>query len=325
MNELETIKAPIKEDLRYFETEFKQALNSDVKLINSISGFLVKNRGKRIRPILTLLCARLCDTPSKHSYKAAAMMELLHVATLIHDDIVDDAKMRRGKPSIKQVWKNKISVLMGDFILSKALINMVNLKNFDALDLISQTAEKLSAGEIMQIEKSLTRNMPKEVYYDMKNQKTASLIAASCELGAITTTNDESDRKSTFEYGNNLGMAFQIKDDLFDFLGSENETGKDSGGDVKKNMITLPLIFCLENATRSEKKKLKTLVGSKKKSNSNLREINDLISELGGFDYSKNKLQEFSDKAVAAIDGYDDSEIKNSLIKLVEFNVSRLK
>ena len=325
MNELETIKAPIKEDLRYFETEFKQALNSDVKLINSISGFLVKNRGKRIRPILTILCARLCDTPSKYSYKAAAMMELLHVATLIHDDIVDDAKMRRGKPSIKQVWKNKISVLMGDFILSKALINMVNLKNFDALDLISQTAEKLSAGEIMQIEKSLTRNMPKEVYYDMINQKTASLIAASCELGAITTTNDKSDRKSTFEYGNNLGMAFQIKDDLFDFLGSENETGKDSGGDVKKNMITLPLIFCLENATRSEKKKLKTLVGSKKKSKSNLREINDLIAELGGFDYSKNKLQEFSDKAVAAIDVYDDSETKNSLIKLVEFNVSRLK
>ena len=325
MNELETIKAPIKEDLRYFETEFKQALNSDVKLINSISGFLVKNRGKRIRPILTLLCARLCDTPSKYSYKAAAMMELLHVATLIHDDIVDDAKMRRGKPSIKQVWKNKISVLMGDFILSKALINMVNLKNFDALDLISQTAEKLSAGEIMQIEKSLTRNMPKEVYYDMINQKTASLIAASCELGAITTTNDKSDRKSTFEYGNNLGMAFQIKDDLFDFLGSENETGKDSGGDVKKNMITLPLIFCLENATRSEKKKLKTLVGSKKKSKSNLREINDLIAELGGFDYSKNKLQEFSDKAVSAIDNYDDSETKNSLIKLVEFNVSRLK
>ena len=325
MKELETIKAPIKEDLTYFETEFKQALNSDVKLINSISGFLVKNRGKRIRPILTLLCARLCDTPSKYSYKAAAMMELLHVATLIHDDIVDDAKMRRGKPSIKQVWKNKISVLMGDFILSKALINMVNLKNFDALDLISQTAEKLSAGEIMQIEKSLTRNMPKEVYYDMINQKTASLIAASCELGAITTTNDKSDRKSTFEYGNNLGMAFQIKDDLFDFLGSENETGKDSGGDVKKNMITLPLIFCLENATRSEKKKLKTLVRSKKKSNSNLREINDLISELGGFDYSKNKLQEFSDKAVAAIDNYDDSETKNSLIKLVEFNVSRLK
>ena len=325
MNKLETIKAPIKEDLTYFETEFKQALNSDVKLINSISGFLVKNRGKRIRPILTLLCARLCDAPSKYSYKAAAMMELLHVATLIHDDIVDDAKMRRGKPSIKQVWKNKISVLMGDFILSKALINMVNLKNFDALDLISQTAEKLSAGEIMQIEKSLTRNMPKEVYYDMINQKTASLIAASCELGAITTTNDKSDRKSTFEYGNNLGMAFQIKDDLFDFLGSENETGKDSGGDVKKNMITLPLIFCLENATRSEKKKLKTLVRLKKKSNSNLREINDLISELGGFDYSKNKLQEFSDKAVAAIDGYDDSETKSSLIKLVEFNVSRLK
>ena len=155
MNELDKIKLPIEKDIIEFYKEFKNALDSDVKLINSISGYLVKNRGKAIRPTLTLLCARLCNEPTTHSYRAAAMMELLHVATLIHDDIVDDGKMRRGKPSVKQIWKNKISVLMGDFILAKALINMVNLKNFDALDLISKTAEKLSAGEIMQIEKSL--------------------------------------------------------------------------------------------------------------------------------------------------------------------------
>jgi len=161
-------------------------------------------------------------------------MELLHVATLIHDDVVDDATMRRGKPSINRIWKNKISILMGDFILSKALINMVGIKDFDALEKISKTAEKLSAGEILQLEKSITRSMTEDVYFDMISQKTASLIATSCELGAITTTKTNQNRSATHDYGENLGMAFQIKDDLFDLIGSENDTGKSSGGDVKK-------------------------------------------------------------------------------------------
>ena len=324
MISLKQITPPILDDIDIFKTEFKEALNSEVKLINSISGYLLKNRGKNIRPIMTLLCARLCGNPTKNTYKAAVMMELLHVATLIHDDIVDDAKIRRGKPSIKHIWKNKISVLMGDFILSKALINMVGLKDFDALDLISRTAEKLSAGEIMQIEKSLTRNMPKNVYYDMINQKTASLIAASCELGAITTTKVSTDRKSTFDYGENLGMAFQIKDDLFDFLGSENQTGKDHGGDVKKNMLTLPLIYSIENASRIGRNRIKSLVRKKKKSVKILKEINDIIYDSGGFDYAKKKLDEFSDKATDSISSYAESEIKKSLINLVVFNKERV-
>jgi len=324
MISLKQITSPILDDIDIFKTEFKEALNSEVKLINSISGYLLKNRGKTIRPIMTLLCARLCGNPTKNTYKAAVMMELLHVATLIHDDIVDDAKIRRGKPSIKHIWKNKISVLMGDFILSKALINMVGLKDFDALDLISRTAEKLSAGEIMQIEKSLTRNMPKNVYYDMINQKTASLIAASCELGAITTTKVSTDRKSTFDYGENLGMAFQIKDDLFDFLGSENQTGKDHGGDVKKNMLTLPLIYSIENASRTGRNRIKSLVRKKKKSAKILKEINDIIYDSGGFDYAKKKLDEFSDKATDSISSYAESEIKKSLINLVIFNKERV-
>ena len=323
MISLKQITSPILDDIDKFKEEFKGALKSEVKIINSISGYLLKNRGKTIRPILTLLCARLCGNPTKNTYKAAAMMELLHVATLIHDDIVDDAKMRRGKPSIKQIWKNKISVLMGDFILSKALINMVGLKDFDALDLISTTAEKLSAGEIMQIEKSLTRNMPKNVYYDMINQKTASLIAASCELGAITTTKLNTDRKSTFDYGENLGMAFQIKDDLFDFLGSENQTGKDPGGDLKKNMLTLPLIYSIENTSRAGRIRLKSLVRKKKKNVKVLNEINDIIYDSGGFEYAKKKLNEFSDKATDSISSYAESEIKKSLIDLVIFNKER--
>ena len=324
MISLKQITSPILDDIDIFKTEFKEALNSEVKLINSISGYMLKNRGKTIRPIMTLLCARLCGNPTKNTYKAAVMMELLHVATLIHDDIVDDAKIRRGKPSIKHIWKNKISVLMGDFILSKALINMVGLKDFDALDLISRTAEKLSAGEIMQIEKSLTRNMSKNVYYDMINQKTASLIAASCELGAITTTKVSTDRKSTFDYGENLGMAFQIKDDLFDFLGSENQTGKDHGGDVKKNMLTLPLIYSIENASRIGRNRIKSLVRKKKKSAKILKEINDIIYDSGGFDYAKKKLDEFSDKATDSISSYAESEIKKSLINLVVFNKERV-
>ena len=250
-------------------------------------------------------------------------MDLLHVATLIHDDIVDEAKTRRGKPSIKQIWKNKISVLMGDYILSKALINMVSLKDFEALDLISKTAEKLSAGEILQMEKSITRNMTKNIYYDMINQKTASLISSSCELGAITTSKSDIDRKATSEYGKNLGMAFQIKDDLFDFLGSEFQTGKESGGDVKKNMLTLPLIYSIKSTNRKDRNRLKVIIRKKKKSSETIMEIKEIIEKSGGFNYANKKLDEFSSNAIDSISSYNDGEIKNSLIELVHFNKDR--
>ena len=323
MTRLDKIIIPIAGDLLQYEKEFKVALDSKVKLINSVSNYLIKNKGKSFRPILTLLCSRLCGEPTINTYKAAAMMELLHVATLIHDDIVDDAKTRRGKPSIKQIWKNKISVLMGDYILSKALINMVSLKDFEALDLISKTAEKLSAGEILQMEKSITRNMTKNIYYDMINQKTASLISSSCELGAITTSKSDIDRKATSEYGKNLGMAFQIKDDLFDFLGSEFQTGKDSGGDVKKNMLTLPLIYSIESTSRKERNRLKAIIRKKKKSSEKIMEIKEIIEKSGGFNYANKKLDEFSSNAIDSIASYNDGEIKNSLIELVHFNKDR--
>ena len=323
MTRLDKIIIPIAGDLLQYEKEFKAALDSEVKLINSVSNYLIKNKGKSFRPILTLLCSRLCGQPTIHTYKAAAMMELLHVATLIHDDIVDDAKTRRGKPSIKQIWKNKISVLMGDYILSKALINMVSLKDFEALDLISKTAEKLSAGEILQMEKSITRNMTKNIYYDMINQKTASLISSSCELGAITTSKSDKDRKATSEYGKNLGMAFQIKDDLFDFLGSEFQTGKESGGDVKKNMLTLPLIYSIESTSRKERNRLKAIIRKKKKSSETIMEIKEIIEKSGGFNYANKKLDEFSSNAIDSISSYNDGEIKNSLIELVHFNKDR--
>ena len=322
---LKQITAPILDDLKIFQQEFDNALKSEVRLINSISKYMIRNRGKNIRPILTILSARLCGEPTLNSYRAAVMMELLHIATLIHDDVVDDATMRRGKPSINQVWKNKISVLMGDFILSKALINMIGIRDFDALEQISSTAEKLSAGELLQIEKSITKSMTEDVYFDMINQKTASLIATSCELGAITTSKTTQDRKATYEFGQNLGIAFQIKDDLFDLLGKESDTGKNSGGDVKKNMMTLPLIFSYSNMTKKENRKLKKLMGIKKKSRTVLKEIRGIVDESGGFDYARKKLDDFSNNALDAISFYPDSPVKKSLLDLVAFNVLRVK
>ncbi|HIB33350.1 MAG TPA: polyprenyl synthetase family protein [Candidatus Marinimicrobia bacterium] len=322
---LKQITAPIIDDIKLFQVEFENALKSEVRLINSISKYMIRNRGKNIRPILTVLSARLCGKPTLNSYKAAAMMELLHIATLIHDDVVDEANLRRGKPSINRVWKNKVSVLMGDFILSKALINMIGLKDFDALVIISETAEKLSAGEILQIEKSITRKMTKAVYFDMINQKTASLIATSCELGAITTSKTTQDRLATHQFGENLGMAFQIKDDLLDLLGTEYDTGKDSGGDVKKNMITLPLIYSYENMPWNENRRLRTLLRTKKKSAKVMKEIKGMINTSGGFDYAKQKLDDFSNRALEALSPYPDSPIKNSLSDLVAFNAARVK
>ena len=322
---LREITAPILNDIKIFQDEFENALESEVRLINSISKYMIRNKGKNIRPILTILSARLCGEPTLNSYKAAAMMELLHVATLIHDDVVDEATLRRGKPSVNRVWKNKLSVLMGDFILSKALINMIQIKDFDALERISNTAEMLSAGEILQIEKSITRSMTEDVYFEMIGQKTASLIATSCELGAITTTKREDDRLATYSFGQNLGMAFQIKDDLFDLLGSESDTGKNGGGDVKQNMITLPLIFAKANMSRLDYRQLKKLLKTKKKNRSTLNKISGIVEEAGGIDYAKKKLDDFSELALQAIDSYPDSDFKKSLVDLVAFNSSRIR
>jgi len=322
---LKQITNPILDDIKIFQNEFENALRSEVRLINSITKYIVRNKGKHIRPILTILSSRICGEPTLNSYRAAAMMELLHVATLVHDDVVDEATKRRGFPSINQVWKNKVAVLMGDFLLSKALINMIGIKDFDALELISNTAEKLSAGEILQLEKSITKSMTEPVYYDMINQKTASLIATSCELGAITTSKSPEDRKAMFTYGEKLGMAFQIQDDLFDMLGKESDTGKDGGGDVKKNLITLPMIHAYDILGKSDSKQLKKLISVKNKSKSTVNDIRGLIDLGDGFTYAKKQLQVYSEQALDAVFGYPDSKVKQSMIDLVAFNSVRVK
>ena len=323
LKSLKHITDPIFEDIKLFEEEFRNALRSEVRLINLVGKYIIRPKGKHIRPVLTILSSRVCGQPTLNSYRAAAMIELLHIATLIHDDVVDEAEKRRGFPSINRVWKNKIAVLMGDFILSKTLINMVGLKDFAALQLIADTAEKLAAGEILQIEKSLTRSMNEDVYFDMIYQKTASLISTSCELGAITSTGKDSDRNAMVTYGTKLGMAFQVKDDLFDLLGSEQQTGKDLGADVKRNMVTLPLIHSYENLTRTETRQVKKILGLKKKSKSDLNTLKDIVNDAGGFTYAEQKIDEFNHQALDAISPYPDSPYKQSMVDLISFNAQR--
>jgi len=323
LKSLKHITEPIFEDIKLFEQEFRNALRSEVRLINLIGKYIIRHKGKHVRPVLTLLASRVCGQPTINSYRAAALIELLHIATLIHDDVVDEAEKRRGFPSIKSVWKNKIAVLMGDFMLSKALINMVGLKDFAALQLIADTAEKLSAGEILQIEKSLTKSMTEDVYYDMIYQKTASLISTSCELGAITSTGEEKDRKAMVTYGTKLGMAFQVKDDLFDLLGNEKQTGKDIGSDVKRNMVTLPLIHTYEKISKTETRQVKKILSLKKKTTRDLNDLKEIVDAAGGFQYAEQKIDEFNHQALDAISPYPDSPYKQSMVDLISFNTQR--
>ncbi len=324
LKELKLITAPILEDIKVFEEEFRNALSSEVRLVNTIGKYILRHKGKHVRPILTILASRVCGKPTMNSYRAAVMIELLHVATLVHDDVVDDAEKRRGFPSINRAWKNKVAVLMGDFIFSKALINIVGIRDYDALNLISLTAEKMSAGEILQIEKTVSRTISEEDYYNMIFQKTASLISTSCELGAITVSEKEADRDAMRIYGEKLGMAFQIRDDLFDLFGREEDIGKNMGADVKRNLMTLPVIYSYNSLTKSEAKEVKKLLNGSKKTRKNISRLRDIVDTSGGLDYARKKIDDYSNQALESIAGYPDSPYKKSMEDLISFNVNRI-
>ena len=323
LNELNTIIEPILEDLKIFQQEFEDALRSEVRLINTIGRYLIRHKGKGIRSILTILSARISGGPTLNSYKAAAIVELLHLASLIHDDVVDDAKKRRYFPTVNRIWQNRTSIIMGDFILSKVLLNLFWLKDFEALDLISTTAERLSSGQMLQIEKSYKKSVTEDVYYQMIKNKTASLISTCCELGVITTSKEKSQKLALRSYGENFGMAFQIKDDLFDFLGSEDLTGKDTNLDVSQNKMTLPVIHTLSSSlTSAERRYVKrTLMnGSSLK---DVQKLKDIITEHGGFKYADKRIDDYSTLAIESLGLFQDSPYKRSLIDLILYNRQR--
>ena len=316
------VTSPIIENLIRFEEVYRESLHSDVKLINTIIRYISRKKGKQLRPRLCLLSAGLCGEPTENTYRAAALIEMIHVATLIHDDVVDDANLRRGWPSINRVWKNKLSILVGDFMFSKALTNMIHLKDFDALDILSSTAERLSQGEIQQIEKAIKKNMTEKIYYQMVSDKTASLFSAACKLGVMTVTEDNDKREALAKFGEKFGLVFQIKDDLLDITGNVEGLGKPAGFDLKKNILTLPLIYLFENLPVSEAKVVKRQLNNHVKK-SEIREIRKLIEKHGGIQFAENQIDRLAKEAQDELNIFSDSVYKDSLLAALKFNSHR--
>ncbi|HHL72222.1 MAG TPA: polyprenyl synthetase family protein [Bacteroidetes bacterium] len=320
---LKEILAPIRSDLDAFEKEFKSILKSDIFLIDKVVSYLVSNRGKRLRPILVLLVSRLGgQEPSQKRLQAAAIIELLHTATLVHDDVVDDSYRRRGFPSVNSIWKNKISILIGDYLFSKSLLSMLSLQDFAVFEIISRTAERMSQGELLQMERSKDFWMEEDIYFRMIGDKTASLITAACQLGIVTADARGEEFEMMGKFGENIGLAFQIRDDLLDLLGREKKTGKPIGNDLRENKITLPLLHALKKAERREARRIIRLVknGAKDK---DIEEIIRFIEENGGVAYAHERAQRLTSEAIGMLSYYPDSTYKDVLIKLVQFITMR--
>ena len=316
------VTSPINDYIIRFEKVYSESLHSDIKLINTIIRYISRKKGKQLRPRLCLLSAKLCGEPTENTYRAAALIEMIHVATLIHDDVVDDANIRRGWPSVNRVWKNKLSILVGDFMFSKALTNMIHLKDFDALDILSSTAERLSQGEIQQIEKAIKKNMTEEVYYQMVSDKTASLFSAACKLGIMTVTEDNDKREALAKFGEKFGLVFQIKDDLLDITGNVEGLGKPAGFDLKKNILTLPLIHLFKKLDSSDSKRVKRQLRNHVKK-SELKEIRMLIENHGGIQFAEKQIDRLSKEAQDELNIFPDSVYKDSLLAALKFNSHR--
>jgi octaprenyl-diphosphate synthase len=320
--EIKKISQPIQDELAEFKKKFRSAMRSKVALIDLISKYLLNQKGKKIRPILVLLSAKLCGEINSRTYIGATLVEMLHTATLIHDDVVDDASTRRGFPSINAVWKNKIAVLMGDYLLSRGLLHALENGEFDFLNITSRAVKRMSEGELLQIQKNRKLAVNEETYFKIISDKTASLITACCEIGAASTTGNKNNIKQLSEFGENVGIAFQLRDDVLDYIGKKKIMGKSSGSDLKEKKFTLPLIHALKNSSKKESKEIIDLVknGSYSKSK-NI--VFDFIKEYKGIDYTAEKTQEFCGIAKSKIDSFKPSETKETLINFVDFIADR--
>jgi octaprenyl-diphosphate synthase len=316
--DLKKISIPIQDELDEFKKEFRLAMKSRVALVDLISKYLLNQKGKKIRPILVLLSAKLCGEINKRTYIGATLVEMLHTATLIHDDVVDDAKTRRGFPSINAVWKNKISVLMGDYLLSRGLLHALENKEFDFLKITSRAVKRMSEGELLQIQKNRKMAVDEDTYFKIISDKTASLITACCEIGAASATNNSDTINSLSRFGENAGIAFQLRDDVLDYVGKKKIMGKSSGSDLKEKKFTLPLIHALNNSSKKESKEIIGLVknGSYSKSR-NI--VLDFIKQYKGIDYTIEKTREFCITAKNSISSFEPSDIKETLVSFVDF------
>lgn len=322
MTTIKKIKSPINQELRDFEPYFRKSLHSDVPLLATILNFLYRTKGKQIRPIFVFLSAKLHGETNEFSKLAACSVELLHTATLVHDDVVDESYERRGAFSVKALWRNKLAVLVGDFILAKGLILQLENKKYNFLHLISRAVQDMSEGEILQIKKSRKLDITDEDYFKIIRKKTASLIATSMAIGAASSTENEEVVEKMYRIGQDAGIAFQIKDDIFDYQ-AKGIIGKPTGNDIKEKKITLPLLYVLTHSKSSERKRILRLIKRKNKNAAVVEELIKMVTEKGGLEYAEQKMNEFKDKAVKGLMEFDDCEARQSLIELMDYITTR--
>lgn len=320
---LEDIKKPINKDLIAFETTFSQSMKTTVPLLNTIMGYIVKRKGKLVRPMFVLFCAKLHGELNERTYRGASLIELLHTATLVHDDVVDGSDMRRGFFSINALWKNKIAVLVGDFLLAKGLLLSIDNDDFDMLKIVSESVKKMSEGELLQLEKARKLDITEEVYYDIITKKTASLIASCCAIGAASVIADKTIIEKMRAFGEYTGIAFQIKDDLFDY--GNTDIGKPTGLDIKDKKMTLPLIYALNNASKDERKKIIYIIKNQNKDKKKVADVISFVKEKGGFEYAKQQMEININKALDILKEMPQNEFNESLRHLLNFVISRKK
>lgn len=318
---LDDIKKPIAGELTMFEKRFSESMRSNAPLLDRITHYIVSRKGKQMRPMFVFLSAKLCGEINEATYVAASLVEILHTATLVHDDVVDDSYQRRGFFSINALWKNKVAVLVGDYLLSKGLLISIENNQFQLLHILSNTIREMSEGELLQLEKARRLDIKEEIYFDIIRQKTASLIASACACGASTTTTNQELIQRMKLLGEKIGIAFQIKDDLFDY--EEAEVGKPRGIDIKERKMTLPLIYALNRADTTTRRKMINVVKNENQNIEKVRWVIDTVRNFGGMDYAVEKMNHYKQQALDILNQFSDSEAKTSVAQMIEFTVNR--
>ena len=313
----------ISAEIKEFEKLFKEAVKSDVPLLDRITKYIVKTKGKQLRPMFVLLSAKLCGNINDSTYRAASLVELLHTATLVHDDVVDEAAERRGFFSTYALWKNKASVLVGDYLLAKGLLLSLENDDFKILQILAEAVKKMSEGELLQLEKSRLLNINEEDYFTIIRNKTASLLASACSAGSFSSTKDLAVAEKMRQFGEYTGIAFQIKDDLFDY--GSDDVGKPTGNDIREKKMTLPLIYTIENTSPSNKKNIINIIKNKNKSRADIETVIQLVNDGGGIIYSNQKMVEYKEKAEKVLLEFPVSEARDALFEMLHFTTERKK
>lgn len=317
-----SLTAPlIKDELKIFESKFKEAVKSKTPMLDRIMRYVVKRKGKQLRPMFVFLSAKLCGPVNETTYRAASLVEILHTATLVHDDVVDDSMERRGFFSVYALWKNKVSVLVGDYLLAKGLLLSLDHKDYEILHILSTAVRKMSEGELLQMEKSRSLNFDEDIYFEIIRNKTSSLLASACAAGAWSTSQDESITENLRLFGEHVGTAFQIKDDLFDY--SSNKIGKPTGNDIKEKKLTLPLIYTLNNIADRDKRKLIYIIKNENRDKKKVQFVIDQVIESGGIKYAESKMLFYKSAALDILHKFPQSDIRNSLEELVSYVTDR--